>query len=221
MKELPILFNGPMVRAILEVRKTQTRRTIKPQPLWIAEPCVPFKTPDADPNGIIYCPYGQPGDRLWVRETIYAWGRWETRFSKKKGRDEWHFIDMTLESGKQYRYPATMTGDNGPRQRGSVTPQWWKRPPIHAPRCSSRILLEITSVRVERLQDIGEDDCLAEGIAQVVRERLPNIQQCGEYDAIDVDPVAEYRALWETINGAGSWDANPWVWVIEFKRVQP
>lgn len=89
------------------------------------------------------------------------------------------------------------------------------------PRWASRITLEIVAVRVERLQDISDDDCLAEGIAQVVRERLPSIQQCGEYDAIDVDPVAEYRALWETINGSGAWDVNPWVFAVGFKVVQP
>jgi len=93
-------------------------------------------------------------------------------------------------------------------------------PPIHMPRWASRITLEITDVRVERLQDISEDDCLAEGIAQVVREKLPGIQQCGEYDTIDVDPVAEYRDLWESINGPESWAANPWVWVIGFKKLE-
>jgi len=94
------------------------------------------------------------------------------------------------------------------------------RPSIHMPRWASRITLEITDVRVERLQDISEDDCLAEGIAQVVREKLPGIQQCGEYDTIDVDPVAEYRDLWESINGPESWAANPWVWVIGFKKLE-
>ena len=84
------------------------------------------------------------------------------------------------------------------------------------PRWASRITLEITSVLVERLKDISESDALAEGVAQVVRDRLP-VQQCGEYDAIDVDPVELYQDLWESINGPGSWGANPWVWVVEFR----
>lgn len=136
------------------------------------------------------CPYGQPGDRLWVRET------WHPETSNPDAKAAYR-ADCDYETGKECGW----------------------RPSIHMPRWASRILLEITDVRVERLQDIDEDDCLAEGIAQVVREKLPRIQQCGEYDAINVDPVAEYRDLWESISGAGSWDAKPWVWVIEFRRV--
>ena len=180
MKERPILFNDAMVRAILDGRKTQTRRPVKP----------------AYVNG-------QPGDRLWVRETFYAWGRWERQFSAKKNRDEWHFADMTLESGKQYRYAVGHCGDNGPRQRGSVTPQWWKRPAIHMPRWASRITLEVTGVRVERLQDISSADCWAEGI-----QHSP-----------DVDPYHEFADLWSSVYGAESWEANPWVWVVEFRRL--
>ena len=147
----------------------------------------------------LWCRYGVPGDRLCVKET------WQYGPDVAPGM---------MAGGKMSRrhivYAATVAD-------GSHPPTW--RPSIHMPRWASRTLLEITDVRIERLHDIDEDDCLAEGVAQVVREKLPCIQQCGEYDAIDVDPVVEYRDLWESISGSGSWDANPWVWVIEFRRV--
>lgn len=260
MKERPILFNGAMVRAILAGTKTQTRRVIKPQiEPWGANG---FKWDGHEPGKktgavasnrldmdfintfmTLACPFGLPGDRLAVKETFYAWGRWETRYSAKKGRDEWHFVDMTIECGKQYRYPASMTGDNGPRQRGSVTPQWWKRPAIFMPRWASRITLEITNVRVERLNDVSEADARAEGIERehgvivgadcvggVHREitdtryyvpGAPDMQQRPSDDIPGFDCGCDaFAALWESVNGPGSWDANPWVWVVEFKRVE-
>lgn len=88
------------------------------------------------------------------------------------------------------------------------------------PRWASRITIEITGVRVERLQDISEDDCLAEGIAQVIYDSLPRLQQCGEYDGIDVDLVGKYGTFWDSIHGPGAWERNPWVWVIEFEQVK-
>lgn len=211
MKTRPILFSAPMVRAILEGRKTQTRRIAKKM---IRHPDFGnLYTPGAlvlehEPQHVIdrCCPYGQPGDRLWVRETIYAWGRWETRYSDRKQRDEWHFIDMTLASGKQYHYfadgnnPVTVPRDKHPDC------QWWKRPAIHAPRAASRITQEVVSVRVERLQDISEADAAAEGTPW--DDRAGNCREA-------------YRLLWNQINGRHAWDANPWVWVIEFKQVQP
>jgi hypothetical protein len=167
MKERPILFSGPMVRAILEGRKTQTRRIVKPQPLCIA-------SGEWIMNGSA-CKYGKPGDRLWVRETWWA------------PRD-----DVRGEYKREYiKYAATLDGMGQPT---------WK-PSIHMPRWASRINLEVVSVRVERLQNISEEDARAEGIWQ------PNW------------PLS-WRQLWESINGAGSWEANPWVWVVEFKRIE-
>ncbi len=190
MKERPILFSAPMVRAILNGSKTQTRRFIKPQPeVW-------------DDDGVMYarikygrqthsgpgdylikdilpeygCPYGKPGDRLWVRETFALW----------KNSDGQHGID----------YRATPTCN--------VIDRGWK-PSIHMPRNASRINLEITGVRVERLQDISKEDVMAEGFTDFMTE-----MHCGYHQP--------YADLWEKINGAGSWSENPWVWVVEFKR---
>jgi hypothetical protein len=209
MKSTPTLFQRAMVNAMLrEVDpKTITRRPVKGEALdWLEAHNF---TPElvALPENTL-CPYGYAGDQIWVRETFFAWGRWETRFSAKKGRDEWHFVDMTLETGHAYCYvadgvqPALLAG----KRDGGVTPKWWKRPAIFMPRAASRITLELTGVRVERLQDISEADAIAEG--------------CGLGDYIDMPgPVSfkrGYHILWESINGQGSWDLNPYVWVIEF-----
>ncbi len=233
MKERPILFSAPMVRALLDGRKTQTRRVVKPQPeaehggepywfvggyrAWRARSCTdPIRSGS---HNEIACPYGQPADRLWVRETFYAFGRWETRFSAKKGRDEWHFVDMTLESGKAYLYPASDSQPQpmgGKRHKGGVTPTWWKRPAIFMPSAASRITLEITSVRVEHLQDISEEDALAEGI-------VPLHEGFGLPDGshFHASGLGEsYLSLWDAVNGDGSAWNNPWVWVVEFKRVE-
>lgn len=184
-----------------------------------------------DRTEVLRCPYGQPGDRLWGRETFYAFGRWVTQFNAKKGRDEWHFIDMTLETGHAYCYaadggqPAMLAG----KRDVGITPKWWKRPAIFMPRAASRILQEVTEVRVERLQSISEEDAIAEGIPEdgtpCPRCHFSGwVMQGG--DPVECDAagcgdgaVDEYRTLWESINGAGSWNANPWVWAVSLKDV--
>ena len=185
MKERPILFSAPMVRAILEGRKTQTRRVVKSN--WDAKdddnwPMV------MDEDGLWFrqaCPYGQIGDRLWVREAF--------------------FID---EGKGSVRYRAS----------GHVSPFGWK-PSIHMPRWASRILLEITSVRVERLQDISEVDALAEGITESQIDT--ELKAAEEMDQVEPNPArCCFRYLWEDINGIESWADNPWVWVVEFKKVE-
>ena len=212
MMDRPILFSAPMIRAILEGRKTQTRRVIKDTGFYAIDGHHGAETAKRERTALATrCPYGQPGDRLWVREAfqpLFADGvenHWET--------------DWKTGKGYAISYPATDGIHEYLDADDNLSDAC--KPSIHMPRWASRINLEITGVRVERLQDISEDDCLAEGIAQVVREKLPRIQQCGEYDTIDVDPVAEYRDLWESINGTGSWDMNPWVFVVEFMMVQP
>ena len=190
-KERPIIFSGPMVRSILDGRKTQTRRIIKPQPAWVYGDTVPVKTADADPKGAIRCPYGKPGDRLWVRETFRIFCN-----VHDGGFPEDHF---PCECRKVDAYRATIEHPE--------MVDW--RSPIHMPRWASRILLEVVSVRVERLQDISEADALAEGGWEY--------KACPRHK----DPRGSYRDLWESIHGnAQSWQANPWVWVVEFKRVE-
>jgi hypothetical protein len=199
MKERPILFSDPMVRAILEGRKTQTRRIIKNVPFLTEEflPCDEEGEFLAHPNSInpeynsnapvIRCPYGFSGDRLWVRETWAA----STAFDSVSPLD----ID-----GEYIWYKAG--GMLGHTADESLRGRW--RPSIHMPRMYSRITLEIVGVRVERLRDISEEDAEAEGV-EIIEAFEP-------YRGV-------YRMLWESIHGGDSWDANPWVWVIEFRRI--
>lgn len=210
MKERPILFSAPMVRAILDGRKTQTRRVIKPQPTidrsgnfcWngsnfgqdfngpriqaIASPIPSSRTKR------VLCPFGKPGDRLWVRESF--WGCDLPGYGDQPCVvyvDEW--------SDKTYQ----------PTEARPWARKFGHIPSIHMPRDCSRINLEIAGVRVERLQDISEDDAMAEGVT---------VKPCKPSRACRMGSDA-YAELWETINGAGSWDANPWVWVVEFRRI--
>lgn len=212
MKERPILFSAPMVRAILEGRKTQTRRVVR-DIIWHGYEghCRVRLTPedhkgndvlDDFRDGRIRCPYGQPGDRLWVRET------WAT------------FAGCGT---------VTYRASNDDNPMGS--PERW-RPSIHMPRWASRIDLEVTGVRVERLQDISEADAMAEGI-QLLNGRYTF--NGGLHESRTA--VESFQALWDSINGQPhierddsgreiarhdfSWDANPWVWVVEFRRVKP
>lgn len=198
MKARPILFSGPMVRAILEGRKTQTRRVVKRQGDMEFDPADPYFGPywlayatDADgEDAKVRCPYGVPGNRLWVRET-YAWS----------GDSSIPEADRIASGEVWYR----ADGERG----GGI--RW--RPSIFMPRWASRILLEITGVRVERLLEISEADAQAEGIdLKGFRSQTEGI--AGREHRI------HYRDLWESINGAGSWDANPWVWVVSFRRVE-
>ena len=184
MTSRPILFSAPMVRALLDGSKTQTRRVLKSQALeWISTPVGfdPQFIADAENR---LSPYGQVGDQLWVRET---------------------FCDATVGLHGRVLYRAT----------GDTACKW--KPSIFMPRAASRITLEITGVRVERLQNITAADALAEGVIQ-----LPD----GGYSLSDTrhysdSPDESYASLWEHLNGEGSWNSNPWVWVIEFKKVKP
>jgi hypothetical protein len=256
MKERPILFSGAMVRALLDGRKTQTRRILKPQPdmsvlkaefqdpdLWEFrkrfmmyeddwsghEHAMYRKTERGDPDLPVYqhrSPFGEPGDRLWVRETFFAYGRWETRHSAKKGRDEWHFIDMTLECDRAYQYAADAPDVPLADNLGGVLPAWWKRPAIHMPRVASRITPEVTGVRVERLQGISYDDALAEGVSDFAGTFADDdtnaIGETPEQTARRLEwPQRQYRELWDSLNAARGygWDANPFVWVVSFRRL--
>lgn len=206
-KERPILFSGAMVRAILELIKTHTRRCrglerVNEDPdAWElltpaeygtdANPYVAggnrskselsvaaFKPKGGSADDFVLqaCPYGKPGDRLWVRETFRIY---------KVGASECS------------AYRATADKDDLEYFR-------WK-PSIHMPRWASRVLLEIVDIRVERLNDISEEDCRSEGMP------------AGNND---IGVRYAFGTLWEQINGAGSWDLNPWVWVVEFKKLE-
>lgn len=209
MKERPILFSAAMVRAILGGQKTQTRRVVKPQPSPDFLPQVgnyhrtlvdkkdgeQFPDPvsrygASDENEDYPCPHGQPGDRLWVRETFQE--------CPECGRPD---------------YAADVNRPRNCRSCDATLGKW--RPSIHMPRWASRITLEIVAVRVERLRKISCEDAMAEGIDHY----CPGVTAAlrGESEA---DPREEYRDLWESINGAGSWEANPWVWVIEFRKLE-
>lgn len=233
-----ILFSAPMVQAIRLGRKTQTRRAVKPAgndggfilvqrddgswwPLRSDDGESSFHTVKRD-GGEYHdetphrCPYGKPGARLYVCETYFSYGRWVTRFSAQKGREEWHFIDMTEECGHAYQYAADKSDLKLAEGRGP-TPGWHRRPAIFMPRKAVRIVLEVVSVRVERLQDISESDAIAEGIIQQTTTgwfSVPGINGAG------TTARAAYALLWNSINGAGSWAENPWVWVYEFKEIE-
>lgn len=197
MKERPILFSGPMVRALLNGSKTQTRRVVKGQaPEWLRPGMF---TPEyvADPGNSL-CPYGAPGDRLWVRET---WG-----LSAYFDDTDWLSESIVgqsqdLTASWRLRYAADY---EGPTSRGEY-PHW--RPSIHMPRWVSRLTLEVTEVRIERVQDISEAEAIAEGV-------IPSAS-CESVRA----HVDAFEELWCDINGAESWSANPWVWVVSFKAV--
>lgn len=201
-----ILFTAQMVCAILSGQKKQTRREVKGLENRVS--CLGLEKDGTYlfTRGHVYakvrCPYGQPGARLYVCETFFAYGRWVTRFSDQKGRDEWHFVDMTEECGHAYQYAADKPDLKLAEGRGP-TPGWHRRPAIFMPRKAVRIVLEVVSVRVERLHDISEEDAEAEGVP-----------------AHDTARKA-YACLWGDINGARSWNENPWVWVVEFKRIEP
>jgi hypothetical protein len=202
MKERPILFSAPMVRAILAGQKTQTRRALAPD-LFISSGGAVVRMASAGPatTGIreAHCPYWrQPGDRLWVREA-WAWS----------GDGAIPAFDRVRKGGVWFRADP---------ERTSPGIRW--RPSIHMPRWASRITLEVTGVRVERLQDISEADAQAEGVTPKWEPGCSGrlMEALGGFS---FRPAASaYADLWEQINGPGSWDANPWVWVVEFRRVE-
>lgn len=216
MKERPILFSAPMVRAILDGSKTQTRRVVKPAkdknssgcemaPCEIAAEINRFRNFD-------FCPYGAPGDLLWVRET---WGNVsfcsEEEWTPDRPATKIHQLKFGCGyySGHIiYRADGEFEWEN---EYGDEQSCW--NPSIHMPRAASRITLEITNIRVERLNDISEQDAMAEGVDGANSD---SAQAIGWYEK----PRRAFERLWESINGAGSWAINPWVWVIEFKKVE-
>lgn len=227
-------MSGDSVRAILEGRKTQTRRVIKPQPKPDDDPRSRYtwyqRRKDLAWNQFTHekflnrCPYGKPGDRLWVREPFWI--------------DERDKTLVVLLDGQA----KTMCGDGegwtdvGPL---SINRFWYKKSPLFMPRWAARYFLEITNIRVERVQDINEEDAIAEGISSEYvplsppqRGRFeyiaPGVRMVNCYGEVDYHAPAHntardaYECLWDSINAKRefSWESNPWVWVIEFKRLE-
>ncbi|WP_227459684.1 hypothetical protein [Cupriavidus pauculus] len=213
-KERPILFSGAMVRAILDGRKTQTRRVVKPVPDIVHGGIVARHTPKDMALGrlgvVIPCPYGGPGDRLWVKETFRFTSDFDSDSPARVG-------ERCIAAGYTKPWAPIQFDADGERRDW----MWVGTPPsrdvtpgrtrvsIHMPRWASRILLEVVSVRVERLNDCSEDDAEAEGIA-FLRE-VPDVDKT-------LTAPQLYACLWDSINGDGAWKANPWVWVVEFRR---
>jgi hypothetical protein len=213
MKERPILFSGAMVRAILQGRKTQERRVVRPQP-----DCTRTSLASCAGNrsvrviamreGMfsIFCTFGQPGDRLWVKENHWRYKENVSVKMLRDGADTWPMV-----KGEYLEY------DDDGQLEGLG---WKKYSPIFMPRWASRITLEITAVRVERLQDITEVDAVAEGIYfDQDFDGYVSDDEGRHYHGNSA--VRSYEHLWQSINGFGSWEANPFVWVLEFRRVQP
>lgn len=229
MKERGMIFNGEMVRALLDGRKTQTRRIVK-----AADGAVKFckewdingeeifvvlgekdRTGMNPVLGAISCPFGAAGDRIWVRETWATLGNedgccddWEGNLCKGDERSAARIYRASCEQ-RPGDYGLWSIPDDAywkPHTKEHKFEGAW-RPSIHMPRWASRILLEITNVRVERLKSISDGDAVREG--------------CSTADMMSGDCVADvFARLWASIYGAESWNANPWVWVIEFKRVE-
>ena len=234
VKERPILFSGPMVRAILDGCKTQTRRVLKPQPTekpdgrwsWIASSSergeqgkFQYSWPDPDGNAFtirgreqavrVRCPYGSVGERLWVREShaIYT-----DAFTREKGDEVVLYRADSSAYWNMTPYAHIEAEFNPLRDTSDYEPKW--TPSIHMPRWASRLSLEIVRVGIERLQDISEADAYAEGVT--IPDHYKFVSNGRPEDRNEARVT--YESLWESINGPGSWSANPWVWVIEFKR---
>lgn len=232
MKQRPILFSTPMVQAIPPGRKTQTRRTkgldyinslgssitwgkcFMGEEMTYTPPCPPglhafFGNPDTDEwYAPIKCPYGQPGDILWVRET------WKPKYVK----GGLYGFRLQYPDVHPWFYAAEGESEKGYGR--------WK-PSIHMPREAARIFLRITDIRVERLQDITEEDAMAEG-AEPMNHRCGGfgyyeaggeIMDCACQSWDQGEYGMGFKWLWQSINGPESWTANPWVWVVSFEKV--
>jgi hypothetical protein len=197
--ERPILFNGPMVQAILEGRKTQTRRIVKPQPelLYGIKPILHLRN----------APY-QVGQRLWVREGWRWFGR-IVRPGELEGGFEYR-ADLSQRKFETFADPDARWEDF---KAAAIEERYHWRPSIHMPRWASRITLEVTEVRVQRLQDISEEDAKAEGVA-------PSFEDSHGIIGSQCFYRYGFSRLWDSINKKSPWDSNPFVWAVTFRRIE-
>lgn len=187
MNQRGIIFSKPMVLALLADIKTQTRRKLKFQPANESE------LPD-----LAACPYGQPGDRLWVREAWRTLKEYDTKQPGELPRD----TPLRYEADQHYNQ---LEFEPGRLRQGIFMPRW-----------ASRLELEITHVRLQRLQDTSASDAVAEGAQAVLGDTREEDYLADEEDEDVLGPLDLYRAVWESLHGAGSWELNPWIWVVEF-----
>ncbi|HBT3205149.1 TPA: hypothetical protein MBF54_001477 [Klebsiella aerogenes] len=208
MIERGMIFNGEMVRAILDGRKTQTRRPVK---LPVHDKNLGCELAGNELAGelsagnYLNSAFGKPGDRIWVRETFRVHSRATdvaTLVYKASVRNSW--------TEQTHRVPVSVC--NKP-----ATPEKWT-PSLHMPRLASRILLEITDVRVERLREISQADAEAEGVGKLKKGFWKNYQP--GWTEFQLTARGSFATLWKSIYGDESWYADPWVWVIEFKRIE-
>lgn len=221
-KFIPILFSPAMVRAIAKGIKTQTRRVVKePVLTWIKDFDKPGEgNPEWWKKLYTACLYGQPGDILYVRESHYRFGHWETDDTRprKSGRQAWKFVADTDEIRYDDNPPADFR--KGRHHLDPLTPAWHKRNSLFMPKAASRFFLKIKYIRAERLQSITETDAKAEGITRIESSNGPCYldYSIGFVNSLTTAYLS-FKSLWEKINGAESWTANPWVWVIEFEKI--
>jgi hypothetical protein len=263
MKQRPILFSTPMVKAILSGDKTQTRREVKPQPPINCiddEPCIQydrgvsrgsFECPElyaewecnflpgesSVESHVVFCPYGKPGDVLWVRESyrIVGWNLDDSEMIvefKDGARKTIELDDDQQEKLISYiermeskgviqvpdDYDVEKDGDEWDYEFIKEFP--WK-PSIHMPKAVCRTYLQISGIRAERLQYISEEDAISEGVQEI--HPAPFVIRWENYlikDSLWDCAIGSFHSLWESINGKQSWDSNPWVWVVEFERIE-
>lgn len=251
--ERPILYSTDMVQALLDNRKSKTRRTNGLDEINETINLFDFHASIVNNKGCyanfknvvdgtittIKCPYGKPGDLLWVRENWQLKG-WcfddgEMQINYQAGGHLWVDIHDPKEDSSWLQNQIEKLENAGVLVMSETDedyfeftdkPQPWK-PNIHMPKEAARIWLKVADVRVERLQDISEDDAIAEGIEvgptetdPFSRKSLPTYKIYTELNRfVWASPVVSFKSLWESINGADSWKANPWVWVVEFEVV--
>lgn len=239
MTERGIIFSGDNPKLIQDGLKTHTRRLVKPQPIddrmWIGGAVI--VRPNGNKIGVgsfdsykpeelrEFCPYGVAGDRLYVKETHWRYGRWVKNGNTKIGRQKWKFL-VHRSSPISFVEPTPLTHEKRINPKRGSGEGWYKRPSIFLPKKLARTWLEILRVRVERLQDISTDDCQAEGVqfewsddqgetpGRYLFFTSADTKGKGHTKAKDA-----YHYLWDSLHGKGEWDKNPFVWVIEFCKV--